>query len=135
MNVQRLAAVGSTVVVIAAALSGLWLTGSPLEQRLRRLDEQRVNELRVLASTAERRWDGEQRLPETADHLVDGQYLTRLPTDPSTGEPYEYRVTAPRQFEVCATFDRPSRPENSGDFWFHEAGHRCFTFEMRERRD
>lgn len=135
MNVQRLAAAGSIVVVIGAVVAGLTLIGSPAEQRLLRLDEQRVNELRLLAKAAERRWDSEERLPDSAADLVDGQYLTRLPTDPTTREPYQYRVTAPRQFEVCATFDRPSRPERAGDFWFHGAGQRCFPFDVTERRD
>jgi hypothetical protein len=134
MNVQRLALVGSVAAVAAAVAAGLLLTGSPAEQRLRRLDEQRVAELGQLASAAERRFDREQRLPAAADELVDGQLMTRLPTDPATGQPYEYRLTGPRQFEVCATFDRPSRPELAGDFWFHEAGHRCFSFSVTENR-
>ena len=135
MNVQRLAVVGSMAVVVAAVIAGLWFTGSPAEQRRLRLDEQRVNELSQLSSAVQRRWDRERRLPDRADDLVDGQFLTRLPTDPSTREPYEYRVTGARQFEVCATFNRQSRPELAGDFWFHEAGYRCFTFDVTEPRD
>jgi hypothetical protein len=135
MNVQRVALAGCLAVVVAAVVAGLWLGGSPAEQRWLRLDEQRVFELTQLANAAERRWDREQRLVDTAAGLVDGQILTRLPTDPTTREPYEYRVTGPRQFEVCATFDRSSRPELAGDFWFHEAGYRCFTFDVTERRD
>jgi hypothetical protein len=134
MNVQRVAVVGSLAVVVAAAVAGLWIGGSPAEQRWLRLDEQRVFELTQLANAAERRWDREERLPDGADDLVDGQFLTRLPTDPTTREPYEYRVAGPRQFEVCATFNRPSRPEDDGDFWYHEAGRRCFTFDVTERR-
>ena len=134
MNAQRVAVVGTLAVVVAAVVAGLWLGGSPAEQRWLRLDEQRVFELTQLANTAERRWDREERLPDTADDLVDGQFLTRLPTDPTTRAPYEYRVTGPRQFEVCATFDRPSRAEDEGDFWYHEAGRRCFTFDVTERR-
>ena len=122
MNVQRIAVIGSIAAVAAAVAAGLLITGSPAEQRLRRADEQRVAELRQLASTAEFRWNREQRLPS-----VD------LPTDPATGEPYDYRVTGPRQFEVCATFDRPSRSELAGDFWSHEAGRRCFQFNVTDR--
>lgn len=133
MSLQRIALVGSIAAVAAAVAAGLLITGSPAEQRLLRLDEQRVAELAQIASAAERRWDREQRLP-AADELVDGQFLTRLPTDPTTGQPYEYRATGPRHFEVCATFDRPSRAELAGDFWFHEAGHRCFSFSVMESR-
>jgi hypothetical protein len=111
----------------------LWLIGSPAEQRLLRLDEQRVNELTQIAGAARYRWTSDRQLPDTADGLVDGQFLTRIPTDPSTREPYEYGVTGPLQFEVCATFDRPSRPAQSGDFWYHEAGRRCFQFNVSDR--
>jgi hypothetical protein len=136
MNVQRTAVVSCLAIVVAAVAAGLWLGGSPAEQRRRRLDEQRVFELTQLANAAERRWEREQRLPDTADDLVDGQFLTRVPTDPTTREPYEYRIAGPRRFEVCATFDRPSRPEDAGDFWYHEAGRRCFTFDVGDgRRD
>jgi hypothetical protein len=135
MNVQRIAVVGSLVAVAAAVVAGLVVAGSPAEQRRLRLDEQRITALQELARRAEGRWEAERRLPDTAEQLVDGQRLTRLPTDPTTGEPYEYRVTGSRQFEVCATFDRASRPDLAGDFWFHEAGRRCFAFDMTERRD
>ena len=135
MNVQRIAVIGSIAAVAAAVVVGLAITGSPAEQRLLRLDEQRVAELQQLVGRAEGRWERDGRLPDTADDLVDGQFLTRLPTDPSTGQPYEYRITRPRQFEVCATFDRASRPDLAGDFWFHEAGQRCFAFDLSERRD
>jgi hypothetical protein len=104
-----------------------------MEQRLLRLDERRINGLTQISSRAEFKWSQEQRLATSAAELVDGRFLTRVPTDPATRQPYEYRVTGPRQFEVCATFDRPSRPELAGDFWYHEAGHRCFTFDVNER--
>lgn len=130
MNVQRVAAVASIVLVAAAVAGGLLVSGAPSEQRLLRLDDERVAGLRQISSAATLRWDADERLPAGAPELVDGQYLSRLPEDPSSGQPYEYRVTGPRAFEVCAVFDRPSRPELAGDFWFHEAGHRCFAFEV-----
>lgn len=133
MNVQRVAAVGSIVIVVAAVVGGLLVTGAPSEQRLLRLDDERVGDLRQMSSTASYLWDAEQRLPGSAAELVDGQYLSRLPEDPASGQPYEYRITGPRAFEVCAVFDRPSRRALEGDFWFHEAGRRCFTFELAQR--
>ena len=136
MSVQRVAIVGSIVAIGAAVVAAFWLIGSPGEQRLRRLDEQRVAELGQMMNAARYRWNDERVLPETADGLVNGEFLTRVPTDPTTLEPYEYRVTGPLDFELCATFDRPSRPEDVGDFWYHDAGRRCFQFDVsdRERR-
>jgi hypothetical protein len=133
MNVQRIASVGSVAIVIVAVIGGLLLTGSPSEQRLLRFDERRAMGLQQLSRAAIFRWDRQQRLPDTAAQLVDGQLMSRIPVDPVSGQPYEYRVTAPQQFEVCATFDRPSRPSESDDFWFHDAGRRCFTFDVTQR--
>jgi hypothetical protein len=132
MNVQRVAIAGAVAVVALAVAAGLIVVGSPGEQRLLRLDERRINGLSQLSNRAEFHWNQERSLPQTAAELVDGRFLTRLPSDPVTREPLEYRVTGPRQFEVCATFDRPSRPHLAGDFWFHEGGRRCFMFEMTE---
>lgn len=128
MNVRRIALFSSLVAVVAAVGAGLFVAGSPVEQRLRRLDDRRVDHLRSLASAADRYFEREERLPGAAAELVDGLFLTRVPTDPATQQPYEYRVTGPRQFELCATFDRPSRPELADDFWAHETGRRCYAF-------
>ena len=132
MNVQRAAAVGSIAVVVAAVAAGLFLTGSPAEQRLRRFDERRVRDLQQLSNAASMRWDQQQRLADEVAELADGRYLTRVPIDPVSAQPYEYRVTDAQQFEVCAVFDRPSPPPESGDFWFHDTGRRCFTFDVTQ---
>jgi len=131
-TVPRAATVASIAIVGAAIAAGLFVTGSPSEQRLLRLDEQRVTDLRQLSYAANNRWDRQQQLPSSAADLVDGQYLSRLPVDPVSGQPYEYRATGSQEFEVCATFDRPSRPALAGDFWFHESGRRCFAFDVNE---
>jgi hypothetical protein len=133
MSVQRTAAFGSIAVVVAAVVAGLFILGSPAEQRLLRLDDRRVEDLRSLSRAADFRWTEDGNLPATAPELVDGQSLSRLPVDPSSGQPYEYRITAPRAFEVCGVFERPSRAADAGDFWFHEAGRRCFAFDVTER--
>ena len=107
MNVQRLAAVASIVAVTAAVVAGLLVAGSPAEQRLLRLDDRRVSDLRQLSSAAQFQWEQNQTLPAGSAALVDGRYLSRLPVDPA-GQSYEYRATGPRAFEVCAVFGRPS---------------------------
>ena len=71
----RAATVASIAIVGAAIAAGLFVTGSPAEQRLLRLDEQRVTDLRQLSYAANYRWDRQQQLPSSAADLVDGQYL------------------------------------------------------------
>ena len=133
MSIQRVAVIGAIAVVLSAVAAGLIFIGSPAEQRLLRLDERRVQDLVQMARVATNRWDQQRILPAEAADLVDGQWLTRLPADPTSRAPYEYRVTGPQAFELCAVFDRASRPEQTGDFWYHEAGRRCFALEANGR--
>jgi hypothetical protein len=130
MNGHRLAVVGSITVVIAAVAAGLWSIGSPGEQRLRRLDERRISDLTQLSQAVLWYHTERRALPAATSDLVNGRRLSRLPLDPSTDEPYEYRVTGERQFELCAVFARSSRPEDAKDFWYHETGRRCYEFDV-----
>jgi hypothetical protein len=116
------------VVVAAAVATGLATIGNPSEQRLVRLDELRVMDLRALAADVYRYRDKRQELPARAEDLVDGQLTTRLPLDPESRQPYDYRLIDSGHYELCATFSRRSR-EPSNDFWFHDAGRRCFSLD------
>ncbi|MBI4135567.1 hypothetical protein HY477_02430 [Candidatus Uhrbacteria bacterium] len=135
--------VGAVVAVVAV---GLYLAGSPGQERNRRFDEQRVNALQQISSTLQFYFDRTATLPQTLDELQ-GKPDYFLPSllDPKDGAAYEYRVTATGVYELCASFDLPSsatndsrypkpayEPYRSGaqsDFWKHETGRQCFTFE------
>jgi len=129
MSMQRVAAWASAAAVAAAVVAGLASIGSPAEQRLLRLDERRVTDLRMLAGAVNRYWAQQRGLPARAEDVIDGQITTRLPLDPESKGTYDYRVTEAGHYELCATFNRPSRLEESNDFWAHEAGRRCFSFD------
>ncbi len=129
MTPHRIAAYAAVAAVAAAIAAGLYLSGSPTEQRLLRLDERRVSDLRTLANALSRHVTETGRLPDTLDALVDGRRLTRLPSDPASEEPYAYVVTGSHAFELCADFDRESAPRMQGDFWSHSAGRACFSFD------
>jgi hypothetical protein len=135
MNAHRLALIFSITAVVAAVAAGLWSIGSPSEQRLRRLDERRVADLTQLSQAVYWHQDQRHALPAGAAELVDGRRLSRLPLDPSTEEPYEYRVTGELKFEVCAVFDRASPSEDAKDFWYHDVGRRCFEFNVPDAPD
>lgn len=134
MSVNRVAAWASIAVVAVAVAAGLWLAGSPAKQRLLRLDDRRTADLSRLSRLLNLRWQAQGSLSANLDALVDGQTLSRLPLDPETGEPYEYRTTGPRSFELCAVFRLPSREEAARDFWSHDAGRRCYSFDVPPRR-
>jgi hypothetical protein len=128
MRTQRVAAWASALAVVGAVVTGLSIIGKPSEQRLVRLDERRVMDLRTLAGAVVRYRSQRQVLPARAEDVIDGQITTRLPLDPESQQPYEYRAIDAGHYELCATFSARSR-EPSNDFWFHEAGRRCFSLE------
>ena len=131
MNVQRVLAWSSAAAVAAAVAAALWIAGSPAEQRLLRLDEQRLSDLMRLTRALDAYWQENERLPARLDELVDGRRLSRLPADPAGGAAYEYRVAAPAEFELCAEFSRPSTDDTPvQDFWHHEEGRHCYAFDL-----
>jgi hypothetical protein len=131
MRAQRVAAWASAVVVVAAVVTALSIIGRPSEQRLVRLDERRVADLRAFADAVNRYRGQRQQLPERAEDAIDGQITTRLPLDPESGQTYDYRRIDADHYELCATFARRSR-EPTNDFWFHDAGRRCFSLDANQ---
>ena len=127
MSRNALLASAAVAAVVIAIVAGLILVGTPGEQRLRRLDGQRIGDLRRLVVAIDRFWDDTGALPPTLELLVDGRRLSRLPRDPATEADYEYRVIEGSRYELCANFDRPSA--ESDDFWSHGDGEKCFSFD------
>ena len=128
MTTNRMAAIAITVVVIIAALAGLYLSGSPAEQRLLRMDERRVRDLNQLANATQRYWQEQGELPATLQQLVDGRRLNKLPVDPDSGQAYEY-TAGDKEFSLCAGFSRPSEATTTIEFWQHPAGEHCYEFD------
>jgi hypothetical protein len=120
-------ATAAAAAAFAAAAVGLYLIGSPSEQRSLRIDEQRVQHLQTLAAAISRyRYDFGD-FPEGFDVLVEGNRLRDLPSDPVTGERYEYEILADTRYRLCAEFDRALPEERTDrDFWWHPAGRQCF---------
>jgi len=128
---HRIAATVSTTAVTLALIAGLYLGGSPSEQRLVRLDERRVDDLKQIARAVERFWGQQGELPADLQTLVDGRRLNQLLVDPETGADYDYAHTADT-FRLCAFFDRPSEQTTPTQFWSHAAGQHCFDFDTSE---
>jgi hypothetical protein len=127
MSVNRVFAVASSLAVAMVLGVGLYLGGSPSEQRLIRYDERRVNDLRVISDSLQNRWNRTQALPASLDELVQGQEMSRVPVDPESGESYGFDLTGENSYRLCAQFSLPSVKPAPGEFWAHEAGYQCFT--------
>jgi hypothetical protein len=131
---DRVAAGIATVAVFAAAAAGVYVLGPPSEERARRLDARRADDLRNLVGAVNVYWTRHKRLPASLQALRSEPIGDADRRDPGSGVPYEYRPLAERAYEVCATFERDStvdlRPPFLGpDLWAHRQGRQCFTQE------
>lgn len=95
-------------IVTTAIVAGFFIIGSPQEERLRRFDEQRINDLQYLQSQIVFYWQNKKKLPENLEILRDDLRGVTVPSDPQTGESYGYEIRGPLTFALCATFSRPS---------------------------
>lgn len=121
------------LVVAGAVAAGLAVIGSPSEARLERLDARRIADLQSLSRLIDVYWARHGRLPSFLDALALDWPATAT-RDPVSGQPYEFRATGEKRYELCATFDRPSTGTTHGlgeELWAHTAGRGCFPLEAR----
>ena len=132
----RFAGTVVTVAVAAAVVAGVYLLGSPVEERARRLDERRVQDLSGIAQAVDLYWTRESRLPASLEQLRTDTGAGITVADPSTGAPYDYRQLEDEKYELCASFEGDSRDSNRFDngFWTHRAGRQCFQREAKAIR-
>jgi hypothetical protein len=91
-----------TIVVIAAVAIGMLLLGSPAEERVRRFDERRVQDLASITRAVDLYWTRHARLPSSFDELQGEPAGNVGLNDPSTNEPYEYRSLEADLRALCA---------------------------------
>ena len=125
-------AAAATLAVVTGFAAALFHLGSPGERRLRRIDDDRLGDLRALRSAIVESAERTGRLPDSLDPIEGSNpYQTTRRRDPVSGAPYVYEVVAPDRFRLCAEFDRPTDPRRSNDAesaWEHPGGRHCFTF-------
>ncbi len=123
------------VVVLVSVVGGFFVIGSPMDERLHRIDEQRVQDLSNIQYQVTYHYQAKQALPATLEALQDPLTGYQVPVDPDTGAPYRYRALSGTSFELCATFAKESRAERGvsrpavpfGESWEHGIGQQCFT--------
>lgn len=132
---HTMAGAAVAVVVAAAIIGGIMMLGSPAQARLERLDERRVEDLGALSGAIDFYWTRRGGLPTALDSLRLEPGAAAAPMrDPGTGAWYEYQPVSAREYEVCASFDRPSPPrtdDRADLFWSHGVGRQCFRREVR----
>lgn len=140
-NIPMILAIVVSIVVLGSIIAGFFIIGTPSDQRNRRFDEQRVQELQTIQSQITYFWIQKNKLPEKLEDLNDDISGFVAPKDPGTKLSYEYKVLEPLKFELCATFAKPTQfkgvltsgeryAEPKGSYqenWDHEEGRTCYT--------
>ncbi len=106
-------AAGTGIFVVALLVAGLFIAGTPAEQRRFRFDAQRVNDLQAIQAEIVQYWTSKAALPATMTELRDSISGFVAPTDPETKVEYGYRVLGEHTFELCATFATVSDPRDA----------------------
>jgi hypothetical protein len=123
-------------VVLAAVIAGVVHLGSPADLRRRRLDAERVSDLRSLSHQIEEHWRRNGALPATTSEVSSQAWSDEIGRDPETAVPYEYLPLEERRYRLCGVFALPSpqpRQPTEPDFWRHPAGPHCYDIEITEK--
>ena len=134
----RLAWAGFLTASVSLGLA-LWIAGNPVDQRLVRLDKQRVSDLRSLQGAISRFHKKEKRLPKSLSELKSSpdSYIERT-TDAITKTPYIYKQIDKTSYRLGAVFDLPTPGDdesgvrgNKDGFYQHDAGLQTFDLNVK----
>ena len=133
----------ASAAVLESFVYGLVLAGSPGTERLRKIDAQRVNDVRTIAEAVLDAVHGSDRwskpvssgpikpLPKTLEEVAALSVRQRVPLTDGTGEPYIYSVADRTHFSVCTVFAFENR-EQYAPFWDHSSGKHCYKFDAAQ---
>ena len=133
-----------SILVATVVIIGLMLVGSPLKERQRRFDAQRVQELSQISSAIDQFVEKNGTLPATLTALTNPEvaryYSVSSLQDPETAKPYHYAITGKSSYQLCATFALASTVKNFAwqknpydRAWEHPAGNKCFNLNSEQK--
>jgi hypothetical protein len=129
---SKLTLVAVIAIVIAAVVVGLFIAGSPAEQRQLRMDSRRVTDLQRLSRAVERYYRDSEKLPQDLATILNGWTSSDIPKDPETEQDYAYEIISNRAYRLCADFALASREDEQPEFWSHLSGRQCFAFDYSD---
>ena len=117
----------AAVVIAAAIAAALSVMGLPEQQRQRRMDERRVQDLQRIETAIQAHARQHDALPATLGELDEATARGLSLVEPDTGTAYAYRPGDGGRFELCAAFAADSDAAGRGAVdWLHPAGPHCF---------
>lgn len=139
---KRSVVIGVAILALVTIVAGFFIVGTPAQARLSRFDAQKVQDLQNIQSQVTSYWQAKRALPPTLTDMVKALPYGSVPVDPQTGNAYEYAITGPLAFKLCASFnaenrgtqtwypDRVASPYEGkpmvADDWQHGTGKVCF---------
>lgn len=109
-RLAKLVSVIASFFVTGALACAFIVVGTPANQRLIRIDNQKISDLQSVQWQIINYWQQKKRLPKSLDNLNDPISGFMVPHDPESGlgKEYTYSTTAKLSFEICANFNLPT---------------------------
>lgn len=127
------------LIVAASVVGGFFVIGSPKQERERRFDDQKIQQLQSIQWQIGDFYRAKERLPQSLYELNDSFRGSSVPQDPQTGSSYGYQTQTKDSFILCAVFNLPAiskstypaKPYPADMFvgeghWGHGDGKTCF---------
>lgn len=142
-RIPKILAVVLFMVMFGSVGAGFFIIGTPFEQRNRRFDEQRVQNLQTIQSQIINFYTRKGNIPLETVELNDSISGFLVPVDPKNSQKFEYHAINKNKFELCASFDttndnisgvsaqKYAMPYDSfNQNWYHKAERTCFIREI-----
>ncbi|OGH88542.1 MAG: hypothetical protein A2537_00185 [Candidatus Magasanikbacteria bacterium RIFOXYD2_FULL_36_9] len=142
-KIPKILAIILFIAMVSSVVAGFFIIGTPFEQRNRRFDEQRIQNLQTIQSQIINYYTQKGTVPLEMKMLNDSISGFVVPVDPKNGQNFEYSMLTKNKFELCATFDSANdnlkqvgsqqyvTPYDSfNQNWYHKAQRTCFTREI-----
>jgi len=129
-----------SIVILASIILGFFIVGTPADQRNRKNDEKRIENLQIIQNQIINYWTQKEILPQNISELEDDISGFIVPKDPESELMYEYNIVDSLSFELCAIFKTSSKDfgitsekiipvsiyDSFQQNWNHEAERTCF---------
>ncbi len=131
MSGKRTLVIVLVIVVALVVIRGIMIIGSPSEERTRRMDSRRIDDLQRISRSIGVYHTRHQQVPASLEELAREPGFANVARDPVTDQPYGYRMVDASSYQLCGTFDRETADSRAEDFWAHGVGEQCFTLNIK----
>lgn len=124
-----------TIAVLGTIITGFFFIGSPSEQRLRKLDNQKIQSIENIRAVLDQYYLTNKKLPQDLTELNSLKYNGANFVDQQTQKNFGYKAIDDTNYQLCATFNlsnyswdyrkKYNRTVQSSDY-SHPSGDYCY---------